>query len=66
MPGIARSEIYFIAAMMTLILVVCVVAVYAFFRTYRREMAAKRRRMAERDAAAQSANDPESGDPEQK
>jgi cbb3-type cytochrome oxidase subunit 3 len=31
------SEIYFITAMMILILIGCVIAVVAFFRTYKRE-----------------------------
>jgi flagellar basal body-associated protein FliL len=42
MPVASRSEFYFIAAMMVLILVLCVAAVYAFFRTYKKEMRAKR------------------------
>ncbi len=37
MPS-AQAEIYFIAAMMFLILVICTVAVYVFFRQYRKEM----------------------------
>ncbi len=31
------SEVYFITAMMILILIGCVIAVVAFFRTYKRE-----------------------------
>lgn len=41
MPYSGVAEMYFIAAMMILILVVCVVAVYFFVRTYKREMAEK-------------------------
>ena len=41
MPGSARAEIYFIAAMMVLIFVVCGVAIYYFFKTYKKEMAEK-------------------------
>ena len=38
MPGFGRAELYFISAMMFLIIIVCGVAVYAFFKTYRKEM----------------------------
>lgn len=41
MPGAARSEIIFIAAMMILILFISGAAVYLFLRQYRREMTAK-------------------------
>jgi len=41
MPGAGRAEIYFIAAMMILIVVLCVFAVYFFFKTYRKEMREK-------------------------
>jgi uncharacterized protein YpmB len=41
MPGAGRAEVYFIAAMMVLILVVSAVAVYFFFKTYRQEMREK-------------------------
>lgn len=41
MPGAERAEIYFIAAMMGLILILCVVAMYFFFKTYRKEMREK-------------------------
>jgi cbb3-type cytochrome oxidase subunit 3 len=37
MPNSGLAEIYFIAAMFVLILIVCSVAVYFFFRTYNRE-----------------------------
>lgn len=51
MPGSAAAEIYFIAAMMILILIICGVAVYFFARTYKREMAEKQRRAEEGNAA---------------
>ena len=38
MPGTSRSELYFIAAMMVLIIIVCAIAVVAFIKTYRKEM----------------------------
>ncbi len=44
MPGFGRAELYFISAMMFLILIVCGVAVYAFFKTYRKEMNEKKDR----------------------
>jgi hypothetical protein len=49
MPETSRAEFYFIAAMMFLILVLCVVSVWVFFRTYRKEM---REKEARREAAA--------------
>jgi flagellar basal body-associated protein FliL len=52
MPGAGRAEIYFIAAMMVLILVVCTVAVIFFFKTYRKEMREKAEREAEKAAAS--------------
>lgn len=51
MPGYAVAEIYFIAAMMVLILIICIVAVYFFARTYKKEMREKRERIAARDKA---------------
>jgi flagellar basal body-associated protein FliL len=58
MPGAGRAEIIFIAAMMVLILVVCGLAVYFFFKTYKKEM----REKAERAAQSQepTITDPES------
>jgi len=43
-----RAEIYFIAAMMILILIGCVIAVVAFFRTYKKEKAEREREIANR------------------
>ena len=44
MPETSRAEFYFIWAMMFLILVLCVVSVWAFFRAYRKEMKQKEAR----------------------
>lgn len=44
MPGAGRAEVYFIAAMMILILIVCAVAVVFFVKTYKNEMADKAER----------------------
>lgn len=38
MPNSATAELYFIVAMMVLILIVCVAAVYFFIKTYKKEM----------------------------
>ena len=48
MPGAGRAEVYFIAAMMFLILIVCAVAVVFFFKTYKKEMADKAVRQKEK------------------
>ena len=45
MPNSATAEVYFIAAMMILILIMSAVSVYIFFRTYKREMIAKQKRI---------------------
>jgi hypothetical protein len=37
MPGAERAEIYFIAAMMVLILILSFASVYFFFRQYKKE-----------------------------
>lgn len=52
--GYGRSEIYFIAAMMLLILFVCGVVVYFFFKTYKTEMAEKARRKSKTPREDQS------------
>ncbi|MFN0139025.1 MAG: hypothetical protein ACKVQW_02925 [Pyrinomonadaceae bacterium] len=49
MPGAGRAEVYFIAAMMTLILIVSAVAVCFFFKTYRKEMREKEERLREEE-----------------
>jgi hypothetical protein len=42
MPFISLAEAYFIGAMMILILIICAVAVFIFFRQLKREKAAAR------------------------
>jgi len=42
MPNYSLAEIYFIVAMMILITVGSILAVFFFFRTYKREMAQNR------------------------
>ena len=59
MPNEGNSEFYFIAAMMVLIVILCVVAVYVFFRTYKKEMREKAERLAQKQTNA-------SEDPRQK
>ena len=41
MPGSGRAEIYFIAAMMILIMILSVSAMVIFFKTYKKEMREK-------------------------
>jgi preprotein translocase subunit YajC len=50
MPGAERAEIYFIAAMMVLILILSFSAVYFFMRQYKKEMREKQSRTEEKDA----------------
>lgn len=52
MPGASLAETYFITAMMILIFVICAVAVYFFFKTYKKEMREKHERMAKRESEA--------------
>lgn len=55
MPGAGRAEVYFIAAMMILIIILSVAAVTIFFRTYRKEMSEKEsRRLAKQAEAVES------------
>lgn len=49
MPNEGNSEFYFIAAMMLLTVILCCIAVYAFIKTYKKEM----RERAERSSAEQ-------------
>jgi hypothetical protein len=44
MPGAERAEIYFIAAMMLLILILSFAAVYFFVKQYKKEMRDKNER----------------------
>lgn len=53
MPGSALAEIIFIAAMMVLILIISFVAVYFFFKTYRKEMREKEARNDARNSEPQ-------------
>jgi uncharacterized protein YpmB len=46
MTGAARAEIYFIAAMMVLILIVSGASVYFFFKQYKKEMKERAERKA--------------------
>ncbi len=46
------GELYFIAAMMGLILIVSFIAVFFFVKTYRKEMREKEERVRESEAAA--------------
>ena len=50
MPGAGRAEVYFIAAMMILILVVCGISVYFFFKTYKKEMREREEHRVKKDA----------------
>lgn len=51
MPGADRAEIYFIVAMMVLILILSFAAVYFFVKTYKKEMREKRERAERNDPA---------------
>lgn len=60
MPGAGRAELFFIAAMMILIMIFSIVAVYIFFRTYKKEMREKElRRKNKQENKAQSVEIPE-------
>ena len=58
MPGAGRAEIYFIAAMMVLILIVSFTAVYLFAKQYKKEMRAKKARAEQKadEKAKQESN----------
>ncbi|HLM03535.1 MAG TPA: hypothetical protein VK400_20945 [Pyrinomonadaceae bacterium] len=49
-----RAEIYFIGAMMILILVVCTVACVAFFKTYKKEKAEREKRIENRKSKSEN------------
>ena len=49
MPNVGLAEIYFIAGMMVLILIISFVAVYFFFKTYKKEMREKELRLKQRE-----------------
>lgn len=48
MPNASAAEIYFIAAMFILIFIICAVAVYVFFRTYKREKIQRQKQLDEK------------------
>jgi Na+/H+ antiporter NhaD/arsenite permease-like protein len=48
MSNAELGEIYFIAGMMFLILVLCVIATYAFFKTFYKEKAMREKEQAEK------------------
>ncbi|CAN5765759.1 hypothetical protein BH24ACI3_BH24ACI3_14130 [soil metagenome] len=59
MSGSATAEVYFITAMMILILIISGVAVFFFAKTYRKEMADKKKRegvKADKTSAAAAVN----------
>jgi Tfp pilus assembly protein PilO len=49
MPNIGLAEIYFVAGMMVLILIISFVAVYFFFKTYKKEMREKGLRLKKKE-----------------
>lgn len=57
MPGGTKAEIYFISAMMILIFIVCGVAIYFFFSTYKKEMREKQERLAKKRSKAEEVSD---------
>ncbi len=66
MPGSAAAEIYFIASMMILILIISGVTVFFFAKTYRKEMAerAKRVNKGKEDASSEITSPPPAGEHE--
>lgn len=50
MPGADRAEVYFIGAMMVLILILSFAAVYFFIRQYKKEMREKKLRDEQKNA----------------
>lgn len=57
MPGATRAEIYFIVAMMILILILCGFTLYFFFKTYKHEMNERREREARKAAQKAASTD---------
>lgn len=57
MPGAGRAEVYFITAMMFLIVVLCVAAIYFFFKTYKKEMREKTLRDESKNKLAEQKSD---------
>ena len=67
MPGASRAEVYFISAMMFLIVVLCIGAVYVFFKTYKKEMREKAERRAPESKTAELATTgTQTGEPAEK
>ncbi len=62
MPVTEKSELIFITAMMILIIILCIAAVYIFFRTYKKEMRDKelRKQAQARNAGSVSEEDSKS------
>ena len=61
MPGAERAEIYFISAMMILIVILSLAALWFFFKTYKKEMREKAlRKKAETRAAGSVSPDGDS------
>jgi hypothetical protein len=56
MPNSGLAELYFIAAMFALIFIICGVAVFFFFRTFKRE---KRAREEAKKQSTNQAQEPE-------
>ncbi len=54
MPGRDLAEIYFITAMMILIVILCVASVVIFFKTYKKEMREKEARLAKKKVEQES------------
>jgi len=61
MPGTGRSEVIFVAAMMILIMILSIAAVYIFFRTYKKEMRDKELRKQAKSREAEPAEADEEG-----
>ena len=61
MPGTGRSEVIFVAAMMILIMILSIAAVYIFFRTYKKEMRDKELRKQAKSREAEQAEADEEG-----
>jgi phosphotransferase system glucose/maltose/N-acetylglucosamine-specific IIC component len=56
MPGAERAEIYFIAAMMLLILILSFAAVYFFIKQYKKEMRERQIRDEQKAEKAEQEN----------
>lgn len=63
MPGTGKSEVIFVAAMMILIMILSVTAVYVFFRTYKKEMRDKEMRQQAKTRSSDNAAEVEIEEP---